>query len=240
MTYNATVIGSTGLVGSQILTRLLTTPSVTSVSTLIRRPSPHAIPQSTAHHETISSDTATWAATLPAILAAKNSSILFSGLGTTRGDAGSIEAQKKIDYDLNLALAKSAKKSGVKTYVLISSANAKANSWLPYVAMKGQLEDDVAALGFEKCVIVRPGLIVGSREKTRAMEQPLHYVANFMGAIAGPLKNVWAQDASAIAKAAIRAATEEGVWEGRKTVEGKNGGKVWFMGQGEIVELGSN
>jgi nucleoside-diphosphate-sugar epimerase len=126
-------------------------------------------------------------------------------------------------------LAKSAKESGVNTYVLISSANAKANSWLPYVA-----------LGFEKCVIVRPGVIVGSREKPRAVEQPLHYVANFMGAIAGPLKNVWAQDASAIAKAAIRAATEEGVWEGRKTVEGKNGGKVWFMGQGEIVELGSN
>jgi uncharacterized protein YbjT (DUF2867 family) len=235
-TTTATVIGSTGLVGAHILNHLLATPQITHVNTLTRRPHPNlpADPSSKLS-ATISSDTSTWASTISSL---PKATAFFSALGTTRADAGSLAAQRAIDYDLNLALAKAAKEAGVSTYVLISSVGASSKSWAPYSAMKGQLEEDVAALGFEKCVILRPGLIVGDREKSRWNEQPLHGLANLMGALRPGLKDVWAQDAVTIAKAAVRAGTEEGVWEGRKTVEGENGGKVWTMGQGEIVELG--
>jgi uncharacterized protein YbjT (DUF2867 family) len=96
--------------------------------------------------------------------------IFFSGLGTTKAAAGSIEAQRKIDYDLNLDLAKAAKESGVDTYVLISSGSANAQSNFAYVRMKGELEDAVKALGFKHTVILRPGLIVGGREDSRPAE----------------------------------------------------------------------
>jgi len=104
--------------------------------------------------------------------------------------------------------------------------------------MKGKLEDDVAALGFEKCVIVRPGLIMGDREKPRLSERPLHALMKLVGWVNANGRNYAAQDCVMIAKAAIRAGVEEGVWEGRKTIDGKNGGKVWYMEIGEIVELG--
>ncbi|KAA8894357.1 hypothetical protein FN846DRAFT_420964 [Sphaerosporella brunnea] len=229
----ATVVGSTGLVGSQILNQLLSIAKVSTVTTLTRRPSPHAIADPTSKLKaTINSDSSAWATLIPA------TSTFFSALGTTRADAGSLAAQRAIDYDLNLSLAKAAKERGVNTYVLISSAGANAKSWTPYSAMKGQLEEEVAALGFEKCVILRPGLIVGAREKARWIEQPLHAFANLLGGVRAGLKDVWAQDAETIARAAIRAGVEEEVWNGRKMVEGKNGGKVWTMGQAEIVELG--
>lgn len=38
----------------------------------------------------------------------------FSALGTTRAQAGSLEAQRKIDFDLNLELAQKAKEGGVR------------------------------------------------------------------------------------------------------------------------------
>lgn len=100
--------------------------------------------------------------------------------------------------------------------------------------MKGELEDAVIALGFDKTAILRPGLIVGGREKPRVVEQPLHYVANFFGAVSGGrLKNFWAQDAEVIARAAVRAGTDDSVWEGK---DGEK--RVWVMTQADIVAVG--
>ena len=51
--------------------------------------------------------------------------LFISALGTTRAIAGSVEAQRAIDLDLNLSLARAAHDAGVDTYVLISSASAR-------------------------------------------------------------------------------------------------------------------
>jgi uncharacterized protein YbjT (DUF2867 family) len=61
--------------------------------------------------------------------------LFISGLGTTRGAAGGFENQKKIDYDLNLELAKAAKNAGTKHYVLISATSANSTSMIPYSKM---------------------------------------------------------------------------------------------------------
>lgn len=181
----------------------------------------------------ISTSTSTW----PATLSSTASTILFSALGSNRADSGTFEAQRKIDFDLNLAVARAAKESGVKTYVLVSTGGASSASRFPFLRMKGELEDAVIALGFDKTVILRPGLIVGGREKPRMVEQPLHYVANFFGGISGgKLKNFWAQDADVIARAAIRAGTDNSVWEGKGLEEG--GKIIWALTQADIVAVG--
>lgn len=88
--------------------------------------------------------------------------MFVSALGTSRAAAGGVANQRKIDYDLNLELAKAAKAAGTKTYVLISSSGANSGSKLgPYMKMKGELEDAVKALDFEHCLVLRPGLLVG-------------------------------------------------------------------------------
>ncbi|KAH8601145.1 hypothetical protein B0O99DRAFT_681178 [Bisporella sp. PMI_857] len=219
------VVGSTGLTGSYILSTLLDLSSISTVHTLARRAPSSTSPKLTPH---ISSTTSDWSSLLASITPAP--SIFYSALGTTRAQAGSVEAQRLIDYDLNLELARKAKETGVKVYVLISSTGASSTSRLPYGKMKGELEESVKELGFEHTVILRPGLIVGGREGARPVEFVLRKVAGLAGTLAHGLKDFWAQDADVIAKAAVSA--------GLKALEGGAPGKVWELGQSDIVKLG--
>lgn len=142
-----------------------------------------------------------------------------------------MDNQRKIDYDLNLELAKAAKEKGATTYVLVSTSGANAKSFLAYPRMKGELEEAVKALGFEHTVILRPGLIVGQREDSRPPEFAFRKIAALAGKVSEPwLKDFWAQDADVIAKAAISA--------GLQCADGKVQQKVWLLGQSDIVRLG--
>ena len=47
--------------------------------------------------------------------------------------------------------------------ILISSMGAKSDSWLHYPRMKGQMEDAVTSMGFDRVVILRPALLNGDR-----------------------------------------------------------------------------
>ncbi|KAK3637252.1 Protein fmp52, mitochondrial [Elasticomyces elasticus] len=214
--------GSTGLVGGNILTTLSNLQDVNTIHAFARR-------ELTGHAKLkaiVSSDTATWAAQYP-----QNTDLLISSLGTTRANAGGLEAQRKVDYDLALDLAKAAKAAGTKAYVLISTAGASSASSFAYPKMKGELEEAVKALGFDHTVIVRPGLIVGARSETRMLEGTLRKMATLMGSVSGNrLKDFWAQDADVIAKAAVRA--------GLDCVEGKQKEKNVLLSQSDIVRLG--
>ena len=53
--------------------------------------------------------------------------------------------------------------------ILVSTAGASANSYFPYARMKGQLEEEVKRMGFERCVILRPGFLLGTRYVPRAV-----------------------------------------------------------------------
>lgn len=173
-----------------------------------------------------SDDSSTWPTQYPA-----GASIFMSALGTTRAIAGGFDKQRKIDYDLNLELAKAAKAAGTKDYVLISSSGANSSSSMGYVKMKGEIEDAVKALDFEHTVIVRPGLLVGERNDMRTAELVLRKVASFAGAVSGnKLKDFWAQDVDIIARAAVRA--------GLDCVEGRQTEKVRLVTQSDIVRMG--
>ncbi|RDL37167.1 Uncharacterized protein BP5553_04600 [Venustampulla echinocandica] len=222
------IVGSTGLVGSSILSTLLSLPQISSVHSISRR-KPAAAATDTKLDPVIEPDTAQWPAKFSLI--SPPPQIFFSGLGTTRGAAGSVAAQRLIDHDLNLSLAQAAKEAGVKVYVLISSGGASAQSMMAYPKMKGELEEAVKGLGFDHTVILRPGLIVGEREESRPAEWLVRKIAGAAGMISTGLKDVWAQDKDVIAKAAVSA--------GLKALEGgEDVPKVWMVGQSDIVRLG--
>ncbi|QDS73796.1 hypothetical protein FKW77_005824 [Venturia effusa] len=219
---SAVVAGSTGLVGSQILATVLAHPSFSSVSAFARRKLPAESPKLISLE---AKDSETWPSLYP-----KGLSVFFSALGTTRAAAGSVEAQRKIDVDLNLALAKAAREAGADTYVLISSAGASSKSGMAYPKMKGDLEDAVKTIGFKHTVILRPGVLVGNREDSRPAEFALRKVAGFFGAISCRLKDFWAQDSDVIARAAVHASLE--------CLNGNKADGVWEISQAEIVKLG--
>ena len=156
-------------------------------------------------------------------------SIIFSALATTRGAAGSFENQYKLDHDLNVEIAKAAQEAGSKVYVLISVSGASSTSRFAYTKLKGEIEEDIKALGFEHTIILRPGLIAGKREESRPTEAVLRKIAGGLGAISSHyLKDGWAQEAEDIAKAAVNA--------GLKALNGEAPSKVWVITGREIIQ----
>ncbi len=85
--------------------------------------------------------------------------VAFSCMGTTLKDAGSKEAQRKVDFDYQYNFAKAARENNVEDYILVSSYGANPNSKIFYSRMKGELEQEVKNLHFEKMTIFQPGML---------------------------------------------------------------------------------
>ncbi|KAF6230893.1 hypothetical protein HO173_011009 [Letharia columbiana] len=217
---------SSAALGSHILTTLTSLSSHPTIHAIARRD----LPTSSANvHPLIEPDSSKWPSSLQSLSPTPN--IFLSGLGTTKAQAGSFEAQRKVDYDLNVSLAKAAKESGVKVYVLISSAGVSTKSLFPYGKMKAELDEAVQELGFPHTILVKPGLLVGPRKDSRPMEAAFRVVAKGLGAISkGWLTDWWAQDADVIGRAAVAA--------GMQCVEGKREEGVWVVSQNDIIRLG--
>lgn len=83
----------------------------------------------------------------------------FCCLGTTKSDAGSAAAFRKIDFEFVVNIATAAKASGTSHFSLVSSTGANANSWFLYMKTKGEVENAVKSLGFPYTAIYQPGLL---------------------------------------------------------------------------------
>ena len=96
---------------------------------------------------------------------------MFSCLGTTKKQAGSIAAQRKIDLDYQISAAKLACDNKVAHYLLVSSSGANAQSASQYLKMKGQLDDAIKAMPFKRISIVKRSVLLGERNHFRFGEK---------------------------------------------------------------------
>ena len=87
----------------------------------------------------------------------------FCCLGTTRGKAGA-DGFVKVDHDYVVGSAKLALKGGTKQFHLVSSTGANKNSMFLYPKTKGQVEEEISQMGFERASIYRPGLLLCDRQ----------------------------------------------------------------------------
>ena len=94
-------------------------------------------------------------------------------LGTTLKQAGSKAAQEKIDLRLPLTLAAIAKKADVKNFLCVSAQGADSHSPFFYNRLKGQLEEGLDMIGFETLTLVRPSLLLGRHKDKRFGEDLL-------------------------------------------------------------------
>lgn len=227
----AAVIGSTGLVGAQILSTCLSESSPWSkISTISRRNPKSTGPKLDA---VVEPDTTKWSSALSSLT--PTPSVVFSALGTTRAQAGGIANQWKIDHDLNVELVQASKAAGVKHFVFISSAGTRGmfSNRVPYSKMKIGVEDAIEKAGFETAVIVRPGMIFGEREagKEHTGMPFLQGVVKGVGKVFGQgVTDAVGQEADVIARAAVAAA--------RIAERGEAPSKVWVLEQPDIVRLG--
>jgi uncharacterized protein YbjT (DUF2867 family) len=173
----AIVVGATGLVGSALTRRLADAAHVKKVVTPTRRPAPHPSPK--VDNRVVDFDRLEDAPSL------FEGTCLFSCLGTTRRKAGSIAAQRKVDLDYPYRAARLAAGHGVRHYLLVSSSGADANSRNPYLRMKGELEEKILALPFERISIFQPSLLLGARPEFRLGEKLGAMLLPMVGALPG-------------------------------------------------------
>jgi uncharacterized protein YbjT (DUF2867 family) len=159
----ALVIGSTGLVGTQLVKQLLDSPEYDLVKTFTRRTVTINHPKYKNHKVNFDD--------LESVKDLIQGDDVYSCMGTTLKKAGSIENQYRVDYTYQYNFAKIAKENGATHLLLISSPGAKPNAFYsPYLRIKGELDRDVAKLGYPKLSIFRPSVLAGERDEYRMAE----------------------------------------------------------------------
>jgi len=149
---NVVLIGATGATGKELLQLLLQDPQVETVVALVRRPL--NLQHKKLQIEIIQFDEPeSWKHLV-------QGNVAFSCLGTTLKDAGSKEAQFKVDFEYQYAFAKAASANNIPTFALISAGMANTKSLIFYSRMKGQLESAITELKFSSLIIFRPGLLL--------------------------------------------------------------------------------
>jgi uncharacterized protein YbjT (DUF2867 family) len=97
----------------------------------------------------------------PKMISGLNPDVAISCLGTTMRIAGSQAAFRAVDYDLVLAFATAARAAGAKHMIAVSSVGASTKSGSFYLRTKGEVEEALSDIGFERLDIIRPGLLTG-------------------------------------------------------------------------------
>ena len=163
MQRKAILIGATGLVGQHLVKQL--SELYDTLIVLARRP-PRYINASMRFYQINDFDNL---AEIFASVGADSKTDAFSCLGTTKKQAGSDEAFRKIDHDYNVNFAKLCQDKGVENFFLLSSMNADIDSRFLYNRVKAETEQSIMALSFKQLVILRPSLLLG-KHKGRPLE----------------------------------------------------------------------
>lgn len=189
------VAGATGLVGRSLVERLCADPSVAVVHALVRRDPGLAHPKLRVHTVDFAS--------LPALPALDE---VYLALGTTIKIAGSQERFRAVDFDANLAVARAAQAAGARRAGLVSALGAQARSSVFYSRVKGELEEALAALGFDALVIAQPSMLRGDRDALGQPERTGERWAARVDRLLGPLipRQLRAIDAADVAAALAR------------------------------------
>lgn len=159
----ALIIGSTGLIGSQLLELVLESTEYEKVITFVKRDSGIQHPKLKQHiidfdkpetyKESVFGDD------------------FFCTIGTTIKNAGSQEAFKKVDFEYPKQFATLALQNKVKQFLIISSLGADANSGNFYLKTKGAIQDFLEDCDFESVSVLQPSLLLGNRTEFRLGEK---------------------------------------------------------------------
>ena len=203
----ALLIGATGATGSDLLQLLLMDSEVESVTIFVRRDPLINHPKLKVHLIDFDRNEQ-WRHLV-------KGDILFSCLGTTLKDAGSKEAQWKVDHDYQYRFAEAARENGVGTLLLVSSMNASPKSPFFYARMKGELEEAIRRLEFPGLMIFRPPSLI-RKGSDRTMERVGLKVIGFLNRL-GLLQSMRPLSTEQLAKAMLRAA--KSIREGQQLLQ---------------------
>lgn len=157
------IVGSTGLVGRELIKKLLIDQSFNKVISISR--SPLGI-QNSKLQEIHLQDLGQ----LSKLSENLKGDVYFCALGTTIKEAKSQEQFIKIDKIAVLDFASIAKRHEGK-FVVISAMGASTKSKFFYNRVKGEMEQALIDLKLKSLTVFRPGLLIGDRKKVRPAEK---------------------------------------------------------------------
>lgn len=173
----ALVAGATGLVGRALLAQLLDDSRYERVEVLARRPLAAGI----ARHERLIVHLGD---ATQLVRSAAGASDIYIALGTTIKIAGSQAAFRAVDHDLVVAIARAAREAGATRLAVVSALGADPSSSVFYNRVKGEMERDIAALGYASVVIAQPSLLAGDRA---ALGQPTRPIEMWVTRLLAPV-----------------------------------------------------
>ncbi len=171
MSHCVVVLGATGMVGSALVELLLADTRVSEIRILSRRP----LSYSQSKIKVFETDLYN-----PNALAFDQASALYCCIGTTRKKTPNRDTYHSIDHGITLAVAAVAKAAGLSEVHLISAIGADSRSKIFYNRLKGEIENDLSGLNFERTMIYQPALLIGNRNEKRAGEKFAQWISPFL------------------------------------------------------------
>lgn len=207
------VIGSTGLIGTNLIQKLASEGSFGQIIALCR-PSKG----STSHAfnnpkvRVLSFDFVGWESLELQISSFAGTSAVsfFCCLGTTIGQAGSEENFRKVDFEYVVRFAKLAHYCKAEQLLIVSALGADKNSSVFYNRTKGEMETAVQNEFDSKIYFFRPSLLLGDRKDFRFGERLAILAAPiYTPLLFGPLKKYQPVKASDVAKKMVLVAAKK-------------------------------
>lgn len=196
----ATILGSTGMIGSHLTELLLHDDYYDYIRLIVRRPMP-------ASHRKMEVKLVNFDDPESVKLALDGSEVVFSCIGTTNANVkGDKKLYWKIDHDIPVNACRLALETGCEKFIFVSSTGGNSKSKNFYMRLKGQTEQDVIATGMPEIHIMRPSMLLGNRKENRPIEKMAQVIMKLLSKILyGKARQFRAIEGIDVAKAMIEA-----------------------------------
>ncbi|MBC6697649.1 Rossmann-fold NAD(P)-binding domain-containing protein [Hymenobacter puniceus] len=202
MQKTALIAGASGLIGSQLLPLLLASDRYAKVVAVGRRPLPIVHPK--LEQRILDFDH------LEEHRFALIADDVYCCLGTTMRQAGSKKAFYTVDYLYVVKLAALTAGNFAVQLLVVSAMGADEKSRIYYNRVKGEMEEAVRQTPFRAVHLFRPSLLLGERSEQRLGERVgAALLRALRPVLLGPLRRYRAVEAATVARAMLRAATQD-------------------------------
>jgi len=179
----ALLFGASGLVGSHVLSQLISNNNYSKIKLFVRSSIDISDPKIEIiqtdfnnlenHREDIKGDDC------------------FFCIGTTKQNSPDKNEYRRVELEVPKQIAQIAKSNLVNSFVFVSSGYADPKSSGEYLKFKGEVEEELKRLNFPKLGIVRPSFLLGDRKEKRIGEKIGIFVFKLLSPLfLGPLKKM--------------------------------------------------
>jgi uncharacterized protein YbjT (DUF2867 family) len=192
----ALLFGASGLVGSHVLSQLISNNNYSKIKLFVRSSIDISDPKIEIiqtdfnnlenHREDIKGDDC------------------FFCIGTTKQNSPDKNEYRRVELEVPKQIAQIAKSNLVNSFVFVSSGYADPKSSGDYLKFKGEVEEELKRLNFPKLGIVRPSFLLGDRKEKRIGEKIGIFVFKLLSPLfLGPLKKMKPIHSAIVAKGMI-------------------------------------